>query len=515
MRVAAVSGLIRYVNPLRLFGAIFDKELRVAARRRRNYVLRFLYISLFTAFVVLVWLAAVPAFSTGVVQASRMGFAGITMIVVIVWFQFIASQVVAVITLSTAISDEIYHKTLGLLMTTPISSLQIVLGKLASRLLQIVLLLGMSLPSLAIVRVFGGVPWDFLLCTFSVTGATAVFYGSMSLFCSIFSRRAYVVIIETILAGAVLFAFLPLAVSLGLHDRLPQPLLAAAVSLTNPYIIIAAASDRLMGMGGPLGSRVLWVEHCALSLGGSTLLLILSAVFVRRVALRQVAGQDGSLFAGRASGGVRKVPSTRMRRVQGTPVFWRERRVPILGKTPIRKVIAVAGTTGLLLVMYVLCGREGILGDRDTQGAFVFVLACLGLLATLILPATCITSEKEARSWPLLLASPLRNREILSGKLLGAIRRCSIVWLLLFVHVTVFILARCIHPIALPQLGIVVVSSLVFFCSTGLYFGVRFKHTTTAVIANLALAGGLWLGVPILLELVRRRCAGCELRARV
>jgi len=35
-----------------------------------------------------------------------------------------------IVMLSTSISDEIYHKTLGVLMTTPINSFQIVAGKL-------------------------------------------------------------------------------------------------------------------------------------------------------------------------------------------------------------------------------------------------------------------------------------------------------------------------------------------------------------------------------------------------
>ncbi|MCX5646832.1 MAG: hypothetical protein NTZ17_19465 [Phycisphaerae bacterium] len=48
---------------------------------------------------------------------------------------------------------------------------------------------------------------------------------------------------------------------------------------------------------------------------------------------------------------------------------------------------------------------------------------------------------------------------------------------------------------------------LLFLTSTGLYFSTRLRHTTTAVIANMALAAGLWaifpLGLAITLELAR------------
>ena len=82
MRMAIVPDLIRCANPLRLFGAIFDKELRVAGRRRRTYVLRFLYVAVFAAFVSLVWLAVMPAMSTGVTMSSRMSEAGLSIILI-------------------------------------------------------------------------------------------------------------------------------------------------------------------------------------------------------------------------------------------------------------------------------------------------------------------------------------------------------------------------------------------------------------------------------------------------
>jgi len=162
-----LPGLIRLIGSaltLRwLTGPIFDKELRVSSRRRRNYVLRFVYLAALTLYVVLIWLASVhesgygPS-GSGAYRISMMSRAGQTVILSIVAFQFAAMQLIAIVMLSTSISEEIYHKTLGVLMTTPVGSFKIVLGKLLSRLLQILILLAISLPLLAIVRVLGGVP---------------------------------------------------------------------------------------------------------------------------------------------------------------------------------------------------------------------------------------------------------------------------------------------------------------------------------------------------------------------
>ena len=122
-----------------LTGPIFDKELRVSSRRRRNYALRSVYIALLTIFVAFVWLQqAQRVVSFGAYTSSRMAEAGKSIVATIVKFQFYAIQLLAMIMLSSSISDEIYRRTLGLLMSTPISSMQIVMGKLFSKLLRFI-----------------------------------------------------------------------------------------------------------------------------------------------------------------------------------------------------------------------------------------------------------------------------------------------------------------------------------------------------------------------------------------
>jgi len=50
--------------------------------------------------------------------------------------------------------------------------------------------------------------------------------------------------------------------------------------------------------------------------------------------------------------------------------------------------------------------------------------------------------------------------------------------------------------------SILVAWIVVFLSGTGLYFSTRFKHTTTAVIANFALAGVIWALVPIVMLMI-------------
>jgi ABC-2 type transport system permease protein len=486
----------------RLAGPIFDKEMRVSSRRRRNYVLRFLYIGLFTFLVTVTWLDSLVRATSSVYQASRMASAGQAIVTTILWFQFLTAQVVAVVMLSTSISDEIYRRTLGVLMTTPIGSFQIVIGKLTSRLLQIVLLLAISLPLLAVVRVFGGIPWGFLLCGLCVTLTTVVFVGSLSLFFSIFTRQAYAAIIETILAMAFLFGGIPVLLAF-LTDRVVSPAtLMRWLSYFNPFVVLGAAMEALY-MARPTVLFV-WPLHCAVMLGLSALLLLLAMIFVRKAALRQAGGIVDSSRGTNPPSAIRNSPST-IRRVQGPPVLWKERRAPLFGRRRLRRIAEIVSGVvilGLLLLTYGLCLREKLLRQTETHVMYDVVFFSIGVLFTVVLPATCITTEKESQTWPLLLTTTVGNWEILWGKFAGAVRRCLPAWVLLFAHTFVFMTLRIIHPIAVVHLALLAAWVLFFLTSTGLYFSTRLRHTTTAVIANLGLAAGLWAVFPLFLAIL-------------
>jgi ABC-type transport system involved in multi-copper enzyme maturation permease subunit len=508
-----MANLIQCLRPWWLTGPIFDKEMRVSSRRRRNYVLRFIYIGLFTLMATVLWIDRVANTTssgyTSVYQVSRMAAAGQVIITAVLWFQFLTAQVIAVVMLSTSISDEIYKRTLGVLMTTPIGSFQIVVGKLLSKLLQIVLLLAISLPLLAIVRVFGGVPWGYLLCGLCVTLTTIVFVGSLSLFFSIFTRRAYTVIIEAILALGFLFGFLPLVMAylmLSGPGRSPGSYMAVQ-SHINPYFMMSAATTSLY-TARPAG-MAMWPQHCAVMLGASSLLLLLAIVFVRKAALRQAVGQrtegrrQRTENRGQSVALIRHLssvlrPPVSVRRVVGPPVLWKERRIPLLGRRRALTIVAMLAAVGLLVLVYGISASEGMLGEQDVQVAYGIVYFSLGILITMVVPATCITSEKESQTWSLLLTTTVGDWEILGGKFLGALRRCAPAWLLLFAHVIVFAIGQIVHPIAIIQFGLLAAWVAIFLTGTGLYFSTRFKHTTTAVIANMGLAAGLWAVFPLL-----------------
>ena len=333
-----LANLSSFINPAALTGPIFEKELRVSSRRRRNYLLRFVYLILLTLFVVLVWLGQTQ-FSRNrsvIYQVSRLAEVDKTVVLTIVWFQFCFTQLVAVIMLSNSISDEIYHKTLGTLMTTPINALQIVLGKLLSKLLQILILIGLSLPLLAVVRVFGGIPWDFVVSSLCINLTTVIFVASISMFFSIFTRHSYLVIIFTVLTMAFLFYLLPIIaglIYLGFHIC-NENTFFSALCYFNPYINQIAETVMLMSARGmPFSCH--WPTHCLISLAGSVVILIFCVKMVRKAALAQAAGipfftprKKSSLSAKTSNYPKKTSPAARLRTVSGSAVLWKELRKP-------------------------------------------------------------------------------------------------------------------------------------------------------------------------------------------
>ncbi len=501
-----------------LTGPIFEKELRVSSRRRRNYALRFFYVVLLTAFVAMVWLSVVHVHgSAGFVQ-SRMAAAAKQIIITVAFFQFITTQVLAVIMLSTAISDEVYHRTLGLLMTTPINSLQIVMGKMLSKLLQLILLLAITLPILAIVRVFGGVSWSYLLSSLCITLTALLLAGSVSLAFSIRNRRAYAVIIKTaFVLGAAYFvlpgalgtltnAFMPILGGIGHLRGVFTSNAAVAMLHLNPFLAMWQATEVMMSPG----SRAIpfsWPVHCILTLGASVAVLAWSVKVVRKTALRQATGQLGPTLKNRTRASQANAASDSLdgpvQRVIGPPIVWKELRAPFIqGVDNRNSYIGLLVAVAALGVTYLATARQGALDEGYSHVSYGLLFVLMGIIFGVVFSATRVTSERESQTWLLLLTTSLGDWDILVGKAVSAFRRCLPIWGLLAGHVLLFIFVGYIHPIVAFHLLLVAVWVSFFVVAVGLYFSSRFGRTTSSVIASFGLLLALWAAGPVLAGVV-------------
>jgi len=507
-----------------LTGPIFGKELRVSSRRRRNFWLRSIYVLLLTVFIFVVWTSVVASGQSTALQQSQTAVAGKRIVMVTVTFQFVATQLLAVIMLSTAISDEVYHRTLGLLMTTPINSFQVVMGKVLSKLLQLVLLLGITLPVLAIVRVFGGVPWEYLLSSFCITLTAVLLAAALSLLLSIKDRRAYVVIVSAMFTLASLYFALPaVAASLlgsvmvpggGILGRATQSTAArwtlTALSYMNPFYAMGETTTHMLSPGPRPSFR--WPVHCLVLFVLASLILGVAVLVVRGVALRQATGQIDLSLRPRRRRKKRRANSAQaaepvsegpVKRVVGPPIVWKELRAPFIqGVNSRNSYIGLAITIAALGVTYWLTARQKILDDTFAHIAYGLLFVLMGIVFCVVFSATRITVERESQTWPLLLTTALGDRDILLGKAFSSFRRCVPIWALLAGHVVLFVLVGYIHPIALVHILLLIAWLTCFVVGMGLYFGTRFARTTSSVVASFALVLGLWAVGPILIGIL-------------
>lgn len=486
-------------------GPILDKELRVTSRRKRYFVLRVVYLALLLIILAMVWAEQIRYQQSSLMTVSRMAMSGQVLTSFIVWFQFIGLQVVAVILLSTAISEEIYHKTLGVLMTTPITAAQIVLGKLLSRLWQLMLLLGISLPVLAVIRVFGGIPWGFLAAGLALTLCSVLFVGAMTMLWSIYCRRSYAAIIFSALTLAGLFALIPFLVVIITIRAGEGDKIFLWLGLLNPYICQLANTALLFEPRGipALPFPVEWFPwiHCGLLLAATLLILLFCIWKVRKSALRQIVGDATVILSPQApmTSTTPDIVVPRLRTVRGQPVYWKECRLPFFGRHKIAAWVFLVLGLGVLGVIYALLADSNDLHNSDAQAVFGIVFMGIALLITATVPAATVTSERESGALPLLLTTTLTDWQILFGKFFGAIRRCLPAWGLLMGHLVLFVVVGYLHFAVLPYMAIVVAWVLILCAASGVYFSVRFRHTTTAVIMNMTTWAIVWGLVPLLL----------------
>jgi len=515
MTTALLSFFSKLFNPVWLTGPLLDKELRVSSRRKRNYFLRCGYIILLGVFILSTWYSTVVLRSSGsaVYQASRLSQAGRHIITAIIWFQFIVAQLVAIVMLSSAISDEIRTGTLNVLMTTPISSFQIVMGKLFSKLLQLMLLLAISMPLLAIIRVFGGVPWNYVVSSVCITLCAAVFAGALSLLLSISERRSYAVILSAAILYLLVFvAFLPgLFMGLAVADILNQQATQSVLALASPFWAMMRNTQLMASASG--GNLSLWPFHCLFMLTATAVLVGLSVWRVRKAALIATSGRNISpKKTKKASAGV-------IKRVTGAPIIWKEMRKGYIGRGKgniVMFFLLIGLSISYLISMFfpLGMGRYSVLVYFLTSGFYLAVMVRFAVLS-----AGGIAAEKDARTWPILLMTPLEDKEIVWGKAMAAFRRNIHLLLLYFVLFCIQYIREVIpvvggrssfYPMILVYFlmsAINLAVSIVFVVGSGLYFGVRLRTATAAIAATAGLylvIKGPFVGVYRLLTTVLR-----------
>ncbi len=470
------SFLGQFLDPVRLMGPIFDKELRISSRRRMSYLIRSAYCLCLGLYVVVTWAFVIRSgTATSSLDVARLSEVGKGTSTAIIRFQFFAMQLIAVLFLSTSVGDEIRKGTLSVLMTTPISRFQIIVGKLLSGLFQLVLLLGISLPLLAVIRVFGGVPWDRIVAGLFITLTAAILAGSVTLFLSVLCRHAYTVVLTAVVVYLVFFAALPSVLTvLAGWNLLPDTEVGLVTYLTNPFVALYS------NMNGLSATPVVWPLHCVVVVFLSGCFVMLSILLVRRATLAQ---------AFKRAVRSRRARSMKSKPITSSPIVWREMRQGMFGGTRSDRALFF-----LLIGTTLVIGVAIVLGGLRTYFLLTAVFMAI-MLRVAVHAARAIAGEKEARTLPILLTTPLDDKRIVRDKALAVLyRNVPLLILPLLLYFGLMISVRALQAQAMimmliyvPLVGLSTVASMLFVTGSGVYFGSRLRTTTATLAATVGL----------------------------
>jgi len=475
-----------------------------ASRRVRHLWLRLVYLAALVMVVFISLLTSIPGQATSLTDLAKNSS---------VTFKYASTAqlllmcFLAPVFTASAITQERDAKTFNILLSTPLSSAQIVLGSLMSRLYFVIMLLLSGLPVFLITMVYGGVTARQVLESFALCAATAFITGALAIFVAMIgvgTRRTifsfYLLIALYLLAGYLLAQWPRTWI-----DAAPANLQGQKLSWLaplHPFLALEVALNELRAPTEGLLAGRGWLAQTALAhpsgvyvawtMLTSLALVFFSIFFVRRGAKVGEGGWFTPLLArlGRASGGLTRTPRT----VWANPVAWREATARAASGALIRWTIILAG-----LFAFAVLYRDYLNGGMPrTQvpmwiAGITAIQVALAMLIAANTAATSMTKEKESKTIEILLTTPLTPKYILWGKLRGLVSFATPLLagpiIALVVFATTGLLRRESPPVVWFEVAIELAALLIVYtalvCVIGLRFSLNSRTNMVAVMASI------------------------------
>jgi ABC-type transport system involved in multi-copper enzyme maturation permease subunit len=470
-------------------GPVFEAEWLATSRRWQYYAGRMMFVALVFVGLSSVWTARMGGQDLASIQ--RLAEVGQAFYRSIVFTQLTMVLLAAPAATAGAISQAKSRGNLALELMTDLSDAEIVLGKLAARLVPVLGVICSTLPILAFCTLLGGIDPLALTGTFFVTLIVAVFACCVALAFSIWGIKAYEVLMATFGFFGFWLLSLPIWWTLAWNWRLPQPPTWAI--FLNPFDLALAPQYR------PRDVSVLdFVVFAVVFLGLSGLLVFFSVKRMRSVALRQADGAaavnrgiEWEVRIGRLRIGLR--PS-----LDASPPQWYEwhRRRPtpwVRGMLKVYMMVAIIFTVIAIVDTFWL-------GPMMAGWVPAYVSAfqiSIGLPLIVIFATTATVEERSRGSLDILLATPLSSRAIVWAKWWSVFQLVA----LLLILPSIVLLAVAWESAAWSSVAwslCFVLACAAGWTSLGLALSTWIPKLARAVTSAVVLYTALSLGFPIL-----------------
>tara|TARA_R110000782_G_scaffold19101_4_gene51995 strand:+ start:3656 stop:5515 length:1860 start_codon:yes stop_codon:yes gene_type:complete len=406
-----------------------------ASRRSKHNLVRSTYLAVLI--LVLLW-SVLGNTQGGQVSYRELASSGATSFAWVAYLQVFLICVLSPVFMAGAIAQEANPKTWDILLTTPLSKLEIVLGNLLGRLWFVLALLFASLPLFALTQFFGGVPGRSILASYLVAAGAALLVGAIAIALSV-SRLvgqravfAFYVCVVTYLATTI-------AIDAWLRSRgmgagsggsgvtwmtAANPFLAlrALLSPTTYPVAEAGTFTGLKALAFETPVRA-WTWGTVLISGA---LVLASTLTVRAGGLRQITSTASGVpwyrkMMGLGAKGAEHRPP---RSVWANPIAWREAaaRNATFGRILARwSFIALGLITGVAIVVLFHTNTLNTADFRFVIRSVVFTEVFVIALVAVNMAATAVSREREDGTLDLILTTPVTPAMYLSGKLRGLI----------------------------------------------------------------------------------------------
>lgn len=420
-----MPAVVRWLLSLIPTNPIVVRLVQGGSRRARHMYIRSAYLAL----LIVVLLALLLRVQGGETDFRQLAAAGATAFEWVAYLQIALICILSPVFMAGAIAQESNPRTWDILLTTPLSALQIVLGQLFGRLFFVLALLMASLPLFAITQYFGGVPGKAVFLSYAVSACAAFLVGAVAVALSVnrlAGRRAvftFYVAVVTYLAATIAADLLIRPSFNGQVTWLTplNPFLALSSLLSpstypKPEAVDLAAMSWLprMWFGNPV------LTWCLLSGGLSVILLLLSSITARSVVAEGGTPWYRRIFGLSARGARTRAP----RAVWTNPIAWREAaaRQATLPKILARWAFVAMG--GLWALGMVISYHQGAIDHKTfrlTLLATVWTELIVIALVAINTSATAISREREDGTLDILLTTPITQASYINGKLRGLI----------------------------------------------------------------------------------------------
>ncbi|MEW6250425.1 MAG: ABC transporter permease subunit [Planctomycetota bacterium] len=434
-----------------------------------------------------------------------------------------------------AITQEKDANTYHILLTTPLSNAQIVLGSLLSRIYFVWVLLLAGLPIFCITMIYGGVTTKEIFETFGLAACTGLVTGSIAImisFLKVGTRRtifAFFVGIAVYLLGVGLFGMsrwgvLPEApigtlTILGGNQPVQMSWLAPAHPLLALLTVIGqtpAPDPAAVAARGAVARFLLTYPqygYMLLTTLATGVMVLISLIYVRRGAKEG----ERTIWTGLAERFLpQRIADERRRKprnVWRNPIAWREAatRASAGGRSVLRLLFIVAGYAfGAVLFIGYQGGSFGSLGGGPGAGVaaavavrewlipLVWIELAVILLVVTNTAATTLTREKESQTIELLLSTPLTSRYIVAGMLQGLVRLVVPLIAVPTITVAAFatgdLLRRTVAPVTTLEAVFLLPLMLVAFSALAAMVGLHFSLLSKKTVQAVMISTGIVLG---------------------